>query len=84
MSNTADVTGDKLIAVWPQSISGVNAITPLVDTTRDIICDIDIKYAKVTFRFVANVSCCQINYGLSSSSKLIYVMTCVSSNLVFP
>jgi hypothetical protein len=28
--NTADVTGGKLIAVRSQSISGVNAITPLV------------------------------------------------------
>jgi hypothetical protein len=30
MSNTADVTGDKPIAVWSQSISGANAINPLV------------------------------------------------------
>jgi hypothetical protein len=30
MSNTADVTGGKPIAVWSQSISGVNAINPLV------------------------------------------------------
>jgi hypothetical protein len=33
MSNTADVVvspGGKLIAVWSQSISGVNAINPLV------------------------------------------------------
>jgi hypothetical protein len=30
MSNTADVTGGKPIAVSPQSISGVNAINPLV------------------------------------------------------
>jgi hypothetical protein len=47
-SNTADVTGGKPIAVWSQSISGVDAINPLVafydiheffyfvpDTTRD-------------------------------------------------
>jgi hypothetical protein len=30
MSNTADVIGGKPIAVLPQSISGVNAINPLV------------------------------------------------------
>jgi hypothetical protein len=30
MSSTADVTGGKPIAVWSQSISGVNAIYPLV------------------------------------------------------
>jgi hypothetical protein len=30
MSNTADVTGGKSIAVWSQPISGVNAINPLV------------------------------------------------------
>jgi hypothetical protein len=30
MSNTADVTGGKPIDVWSQSISGVNAINPLV------------------------------------------------------
>jgi hypothetical protein len=30
MSNTADVTGGKPIAVWSQSISGVRAINPLV------------------------------------------------------
>jgi hypothetical protein len=30
MSNTADVTGGKPIAVLSQSISGVNAINPLV------------------------------------------------------
>jgi hypothetical protein len=30
MSNTADVTGHKPIAVWSQSISGVNTINPLV------------------------------------------------------
>jgi hypothetical protein len=30
MRNTADVTGDKPIAVWSQVISGVNAINPLV------------------------------------------------------
>jgi hypothetical protein len=30
MSNTADVTGGKPIAVWSQSISGVSAIIPLV------------------------------------------------------
>jgi hypothetical protein len=30
MSNTADVTGGKPIAVGAQSISGVNAIKPLV------------------------------------------------------
>jgi hypothetical protein len=30
MSNTADVTGGKLIAVWLQSISGVSAVNPLV------------------------------------------------------
>jgi hypothetical protein len=30
MSNTADVTGGKLIAAWSQSISGVNVINPLV------------------------------------------------------
>jgi hypothetical protein len=30
MSNTADVTGGKPIAVWSQSILGVNAINPLV------------------------------------------------------
>jgi hypothetical protein len=42
MKNTADVTGDKPIAVLLQSISGVSAINPLVaiilfvpDTTRD-------------------------------------------------
>jgi hypothetical protein len=29
MSNTADVTGGKSIAVWSQSISGTNAINPL-------------------------------------------------------
>jgi hypothetical protein len=29
MSNTADVIGGKPIAVWLQSISGVNAINPL-------------------------------------------------------
>jgi hypothetical protein len=28
--NTADVTGGKPIAVWSQSISGVNAINPIV------------------------------------------------------
>jgi hypothetical protein len=30
MSNTADVTGGKPIAVWSHSISGVNAINPLI------------------------------------------------------
>jgi hypothetical protein len=30
MSNTADVTGDNPIALWSQSITGVNAINPLV------------------------------------------------------
>jgi hypothetical protein len=30
MSNTTDVTGGKPIAVWSQSISGVNAINLLV------------------------------------------------------
>jgi hypothetical protein len=30
MRNTADGTGDKPIAVWSQSISGVSAINPLV------------------------------------------------------
>jgi hypothetical protein len=30
MSNTADVTGSKPIAIWSQSISGVSAINPLV------------------------------------------------------
>jgi hypothetical protein len=30
ISNTADVTDGKAIAVWSQSISGVNAIDPLV------------------------------------------------------
>jgi hypothetical protein len=30
MSNTADVTGGKPIAVWSQSIPGLNAINPLV------------------------------------------------------
>jgi hypothetical protein len=30
MSNTADVTGGKPIAVWSRSISGANAINPLV------------------------------------------------------
>jgi hypothetical protein len=30
MSNTADETGDKPIAIWSQSISGVNAINPLI------------------------------------------------------
>jgi hypothetical protein len=30
MSNTADLTGGKPIALWSQSISGVNAINPLV------------------------------------------------------
>jgi hypothetical protein len=30
MSNTADVTGGKPIALWSQSISGVNPINPLV------------------------------------------------------
>jgi hypothetical protein len=30
MSNTADATGGKPIAVWSQSISGVNDINPLV------------------------------------------------------
>jgi hypothetical protein len=30
MSNTSDVTGGTPIAVWLQSISGVNAINPLV------------------------------------------------------
>jgi hypothetical protein len=30
MSNTADVTGCKPIAVWSQFILGVNAINPLV------------------------------------------------------
>jgi hypothetical protein len=30
MSNTADVTGGKPIAVYSQSISGLNAINPLV------------------------------------------------------
>jgi hypothetical protein len=30
MRNTADVTGDKPIAIWSQSISGGNAINPLV------------------------------------------------------
>jgi hypothetical protein len=30
MTNTADVTGGKLIAVWSQSLSGVNDIIHLV------------------------------------------------------
>jgi hypothetical protein len=30
MRNSADVTGGKPIAVWSQSISGVNAVNPLV------------------------------------------------------
>jgi hypothetical protein len=30
MSNTADVTGGKPVAVWSQSTSGVSAINPLV------------------------------------------------------
>jgi hypothetical protein len=30
MSNNADVAGGKLIVVWSQSVSGVNAINPLV------------------------------------------------------
>jgi hypothetical protein len=30
MSSTVDVTGGKPVAVWSQSISGVNAINPLV------------------------------------------------------
>jgi hypothetical protein len=30
MSNTADVTGGEPIAVWSLSISGANAINPLV------------------------------------------------------
>jgi hypothetical protein len=29
-SDTADVTGGKLIAIWSQSISGVRAVNPLV------------------------------------------------------
>jgi hypothetical protein len=36
MLNTADVTGGKPIAVWSQSISGVNAINPLVDFTTSM------------------------------------------------
>jgi hypothetical protein len=35
MSNTVEVTGGKPIAVWPQSISGENAINPTV-TSYDI------------------------------------------------
>jgi hypothetical protein len=31
MRNTADGTGGKSIAMWSQSISGVNAINPIVD-----------------------------------------------------
>jgi hypothetical protein len=35
-SNTADVTGGKPIAVCSQSISGVNAINPLVAFTKSM------------------------------------------------
>jgi hypothetical protein len=44
MSNTADVTGGKPIAVWSQSISGVNVIIPLVD-----LYDIHVKKWAVQF-----------------------------------
>jgi hypothetical protein len=60
MRNTADVTGDKPIAVWSQSISGVSTVNSLgalvsmeerrffrsvLDTTRDHITSVDVVKA---------------------------------------
>jgi hypothetical protein len=52
MSNTADVTGGKPIAVWSQSISGVNAFYPIVffisllrhPVRQFIVCSIELAF----------------------------------------
>jgi hypothetical protein len=66
MSNTADVTGGKPIAVLLQSTSGVSAINPFV-----AFYDIHGGKREVLFFYSLDLLKCHINYNIIKSDNKI-------------